>query len=148
MQPRRYGKAGLGEADRRFEQLRPGEPAVLPVDGFKHAQYARRADRTAADHGVVEGHRLVAGHEKALVRRSGRRLAAVEGLHPPAIEMQHEGAAADAGTLWFDQVEHHLHGDRRIDRRATGAQDLATGVGSQWIGRRRHVPSGRRAVQP
>jgi hypothetical protein len=144
VQSRRDREAAVGEPDRRLEQPGPGEPAVLPVRRLEHAQHARRADRAAADHGVVESHRLAADHEQVLVGRHRRCLAAVEGLHAPAVEVQQEGAAADARTLRFDQRQHHLHRNRCIERRAAGAQDLAAGLGGQRVGCCRHVPGGGR----
>ena len=56
--------------------------------------------------------------------------------------MQHEAAAADARRLGLDQIEHHLRGDRRIDRTAAGAQNLEPGAGGQRIGGRDHVALG------
>ncbi len=40
------------------------------------------------------------------------------------VVMQQEPAAADAGGLRLDQSQHHLHGNRGIDRTAAFAQDL------------------------
>jgi hypothetical protein len=52
-----------------------------------------------------------------------------------AVVVQQEGAAAYAAGLRLDQREHHLHGDRRIHRRAAGLEDLVAGIGGQRVGR-------------
>ena len=50
--------------------------------------------------------------------------------------MQQERAAADAAGLRLHQRQHHLHGDRGVDRRAAGLEHLVAGVGGQRVGRR------------
>jgi len=112
---------------------------VLAVCGLQHAQHARCADRTAADHRLDEAHRApLRRHEQLLVGAGRCRLAPVEAAHAPAVEVQQEGAAADARALRLHQGQHHLHGDRGVDRRAAGGEDLAARLGGQRIGRRRH----------
>ena len=56
-----------------------------------------------------------------------------------AVPEDHEGAAADAGTLRLDEVEDELNGDRRVDGAAAGGEDLPAGLGGQGIGRGDHV---------
>ena len=50
--------------------------------------------------------------------------------------MQQEGAAADAGGLRLDQPEHHLYGDRRIDRGTASRQHVVAGLRSERMRRR------------
>src|SRR5689334_23789032 len=47
-----------------------------------------------------------------------------------------ERAAADAGGLWLEEVEHELRRDRRIDCAAAAAQHVAARFGGHGIGRR------------
>jgi hypothetical protein len=53
--------------------------------------------------------------------------------------MHKERPAPDAGTLRLDQIEHELDRDRRIDRAAAGAKNLATGAGRERIGGGDHM---------
>jgi hypothetical protein len=55
------------------------------------------------------------------------------------VVVHQEGAAADAGRLRLDQGQHHLHGDRRVDRRAALLEHLVSGIDRQRIGGRDHV---------
>ena len=96
-------------------------PGQLPYfRGRGRAAAARRAPTVdAAFHGLVAQLWLRSSEDGS--RRGGRRgLAPVDagGVVPRRIEMEQEGAAADAGGLRLDQREHHLRGDGGIDRRA------------------------------
>ena len=136
MQTRADREALLGQRDRRVEQARPGQPAMACVRHLEHAHGAGHADRAAADHRLLERHRLAVGlQEQPLVGQRRRGLAAVEGFDARAVPMQDERAAADAAGLRLDQREHHLHRHRRIDRRATGLEHLMAGLGGQRVGR-------------
>ena len=77
-------------------------------------------------------------------RRRGRGFAAVVGNEraAPGVVNEHERATAYAGRLWFDQVEHHLYGDRSVDRRAAAAQDPVAGVRGERVGGRDHLVPG------
>ena len=135
VQPGADREACLGQTDRRLEQRGPAQPAVLRVCHFQHAHRAGHADRAPAHHRVHEGHRLALGcQEQALVGGGRRGLAAVEGLHALAVPVQQEGAAADAAGLRLHQRQHHLHRDRRIQRRAAPREHLPAGLGGQRIG--------------
>ena len=58
----------------------------------------------------------------------------------PGVVVEQEGAAADPRGLRLDDVEYHLHCDRRIDGAAAGAKDRPAGFGGVRVGRRNHVP--------
>ena len=133
----------LGQPDRRLEQVGPGQLAVLPVRQLQQGDGAGHADREARPTASRKRQRLAVAAQEQLGRRAGRRgLAAVVGDHGAgrAVEMQQEAAAADARGLRLDDAQHHLHGDRRIDRRAAAAQDVEPGLGGQRVGRRDHRP--------
>ena len=125
---------------RRFEQPRPGQFAVLPVRHVEQAYRARRADRSAADDRLVEGHCLAVGQqEESFVRRHRRRLASVVGHDALAVPVHQEGAAAEARALRLDEAEHELDGDRRVDRGAARPQDFAPRLGRERVGGGGHV---------
>jgi hypothetical protein len=142
VQPRADRKAALGQRDGGLEQARPGQPAVPAVCLLEHAHHAGHTDRATADRSLPQRHGLAVGaQEQAFVGLAWRRLAAVPGLHVPAVPVQQEGAAADAAGLRLDQGQHHLHRHRRIQRTATGHKDLPAGLGGQRVGgRHRHAP--------
>ena len=48
--------------------------------------------------------------------------------------MNHEAAAANAGALRLDQIEHELDGDRGVRGAAAGAKDLTAGFCRERIG--------------
>ena len=50
------------------------------------------------------------------------------------IVVQQEGAAAEAGTLRFDEAERRLDRDRRVGRAAAGAQHLESGLDGDRVG--------------
>jgi hypothetical protein len=113
------------------------------VDVGHQRDEARYADRPAADHSVAKAHRRPVGGKEQIGRRGcRRRLAAVPGGHRAGrrIVVQQEGAAADAGTLRFNEVEHELGGDRRIDGTAAGTQHGETGRGCVGMRGDDHVP--------
>jgi hypothetical protein len=56
--------------------------------------------------------------------------------------VQHERAAADAGRLGLDQVEHELDRDRGVGGRAAGLQDLQPGLARGRVGAHHHHPLG------
>ena len=80
--------------------------------------------------------------EEELWRGAGRRsLAAViagQGLGA-GLPIEHEGAAADAGGLRFDQGEHHLGGDAGVDGRAPFAQHGKACFRGERVGGDHHV---------
>ena len=128
-------EAVFGQVDGRLEQGRPWQLAVLLVGHFQHAQRAGGAYRAATHHGVVELHGFAVCADKELfVSGGGRGLAAVEGLHVLAVVVHQESAAANAAGLRLHQRQHHLHGNRRVDGRATRLEHLVTRVGSQRVG--------------
>src|SRR5690606_21516756 len=65
------------------------------------------------------------------------RLAAVIGVEPllSCIPVENEGAAADARRLRLDEVEHHLHRYRGIQRTAALAENSDAGLRRQRMGR-------------
>ena len=105
-----------GMADRRGEELGPGQLAVARVQFLHQPDHARHADRAAADDRCAEGQRLRPVQEH-LGRRAGRcRFAGViadqtlPGMH------QRERPAADAARLRLDHVQHQQGGNRGIRR--------------------------------
>ena len=133
-QARADREALFGQLDGRLEQRLPRQLAVLGVGQFQRAQHARRAHRAPTDDALHEVHGLAVLHEQVGRGGGGRGLAAVVGQRLVAIEMQQEQATADARRLRLDEVQHHLHRDRRIDRAAAGLQHLEAGVGGQRVG--------------
>ena len=114
---------------------------------------AGNADGAAADHRMAKPHRLAVAVEKQVRRHAGRcGLAAVPGgrRSGAAVVEQQESAAADAGTLRFDQGEHELDRDCRIDRVAAGAQHRQAGGGGVRLRRHHHMAacSGQRPALP
>ncbi len=79
VQARRHREAVFGQRDRRREQRRPRQPAMLAMRGLQEAHDAGHADRPAADHRVVEVERLAVPEEAIGARGGRRRLAAVVG---------------------------------------------------------------------
>ena len=109
---------------------------------FHQPDRARHPDRATTDDGVDEFHRPAVGAEEALGLGHLRRgLAPVERgqLAAGLVPVDEEGAAADAGALRLDQVEHELDRDRGIGRAAAGAQHLAAGRGGEWVGGGGHI---------
>ena len=99
VQPRAHRKALLGQPDRRLEQLRPLQLAVLPVRKLEQAQGPGHADRLAADDGIVELERFAFLVEEP-IRLGGRRrcLAPVVGSQQSVatVMKEHERAAANS----------------------------------------------------
>ena len=150
VQPRRHREAAAGQCDRRGEELGPGQPPVRAVHRLEQRDGAGHADRMAADDRVAEGERLpVAVEEAAGRRRRRRRLAPVVGDQalPLRVVDQHERAAADAGALRLDQVQHQLRGDRRVDRAAAAREDRVARVHRVRVRRGDHE-SARRDRRP
>ncbi len=149
VQSRRDRKTMLGQVDGRLEQRGPLQAPVFAVNALQHPQHAGGSDRQPAGRGVPERQGSpVLADELVLGRFDRGRLPAVIGLHPGATPVQQERPASDAGALRLHQRQNHLHGDRGVDRRAPVAQDLQSGAGCQWIGRRDHVlASGAGALQ-
>ena len=76
---------------------------------------------------------------RGAVSRPSSVIRRLSGLVP----VQQEGAAADAGALRLDQIEHELDRDRGVGGAAAGAQDVAPGTCGQRIGCRDHEALGR-----
>ena len=139
VQPGAHPEPLLGQQDRGLEQRRPRKLAVLAVRRLEHAHGARHPDRAAAHHGFTKSHRLAIGlQEEPLGGRGRRRLAAVPGGQGTAVPVQQESTAADAARLRLDKAQHHLHGDRRVERIAAGFERLVTGVSGQRVRRGDH----------
>jgi hypothetical protein len=147
VQPRRDLEAPLRQFDGGFEQPRPGQAAVVAVRQLEHARKPRRTHRAPAHDRIPELHGRAVGLEEQLGRGGGGGgLAAVVAGHlaARALEVEQEGAAAQARGLGLDQVEHQLGGDGGIESRAAGAQDLQPGAGGERIGGGHHVTLGPR----
>ena len=115
---RRDRETVAGKLDRGLEQLGPGQLAVFVVHELERGEHAGHADRQAAMHGGIARQRLAVRIEEELGRGGGRRglAAVIAGQRLGGrVPIEHEGAAADAGGLRLDQVEHHLRGDAGID---------------------------------
>ena len=79
----RHRDAVPRRADRRLEQLRPGQRAVARVHRAEHRDRAGHAGRAAREDGVRVRERLAACVEEHVGRRAARRrLATVEGRDP------------------------------------------------------------------
>src|SRR6185437_7585679 len=143
--PRRGGEALLREGDGRREERAPGKLSIAAMRQFEHAQQTGHADRAAADDRGIEGEGDAIGAEKSVgAFRRGRSLSAVErddttlGRRP----IDEERAAADAGGLRLDEVEHELRGDCSVDGVAAATQDVAPRRGGERIGRSHHLMPG------
>ncbi len=132
VQARRDHEALLGQLDGGAEEVGPGQQPVILMRHVKHLHRARHADRAAADADIEEGARLAVGVEEQ-VRSGGfrcdfaafvRRDLRADARRVRGLVIQHESAAADARGLWFDEGEHELRRDRRVDRVAALVQDL------------------------
>ena len=77
-------------------------------------------------------------------RRRGRGLASIVGAELAArpVVVEQKGPAADTRGLRLHQVQNHLGGDRRVDRRASGAEYVQSGTRRQGIRRGDHLPLG------
>jgi len=141
------GKTVARQLDRGREQFRPGQASVFLVRHLEHGDDAGHADGKAARDHLAFGTHLSVGVEEHLGRgRRGRRFAAVEtrDLVCRGIIENQERAAPEAGGFRFDQSEHHLRGDRRIDGRAAGAEHVEACVCRIRIGGGHHVMFGNR----
>src|SRR5262249_28140688 len=115
----------LRQSDRRCEQALPAKFAELPVRGLEHPQYTGHANRSPTDDGIHEPHRAALRvDEQVFSDRRGRGLAAIEGAYARPVPVHEQRTATDAGALWLDERQDHLHGDRRIDRASARAQDF------------------------
>jgi hypothetical protein len=136
VQPRADRKALLGQLNRRLEQPRPRQLAVLTVRQRQHGHGAGHAHRAPAHHRLHERNGFAVGaKEQRLIGRRRRGFAAVESLHPLAVVVQQKGTATDAAGLRLYQREYHLHRHRRVHRAAAGAQYLHARFGRQRVGR-------------
>jgi hypothetical protein len=91
------------------------------VRRFQHPQHPGRADRPAANDCIEKGQWLaVAAFEEFFGGCRRGRLAAVPGLHDlaPGVVVHQKSAAADAGGLRFGERQHHLRGNRGVERGA------------------------------
>ena len=137
VQARADPEAGLGQRDSRLEQPRPGQGAVLAVGGLKHAHRSRHPYRASALHRFIKGQRfaVVAQQQVGAGGRRGR-LSTIKGLHSSAVEVHQESATADAARLRLYQAQHQLHGNRGVQGRTSGTQDLLPGLAGQGVGGR------------
>ena len=102
---------------------------------FQHTHSPRRSHGSTAHDCVIKSHWLaVSAQEKTLISGSGSGLPPIKSLDVSAIEMHQERSAADAAALRLHQVQHHLYGNRCVDRAAAGPKHLVTRIGSQWVG--------------
>ena len=107
-----------------------------PVQGFEQAQEARDADRFSRTYCFTIAQRAsFACQEPVGGCRGGRGLAAVPGGEfPPAGGVhERESAAAQTRGLRLDHVQDKLRRDRRIDRVASGLEDVVAGARGQRI---------------
>ena len=112
-------KTAPRQPDGGFEQFGPGQAAMSAMGFGQQRDSAWRADRPAADHRLEEVERLAGRIEKQFGRRLRRRcLAAVKRDEPSGvrIEMDKEGAAAEAGRLRLAQSQDELYRDHGVDR--------------------------------
>ncbi|MNL19096.1 hypothetical protein D3C87_1402780 [compost metagenome] len=115
---------------------------------LKGAQHARCAHRTTTDLCLSERHRLSVGLQEKLLGGAGRCcFTTVVGTHFFTVPQHNQRATADARRLRFDQRQHGLHRNRRIDGRAAATQHLAPGFGCQRVGGCGHVFCGMSGLQ-
>ena len=135
----RHCESGLGRADRRLEELLPGQRAVPRVHGAEHRDRSRHAGRSSGKHGIPIRQRLtLLIDEHVRCRAGGRRFAPVESreLFRCGVVIKHEPAAADPRALRLDETEHRLDRDRRIGRAAAGRQHFESRIDRERIRRR------------
>ena len=136
-QTRTDGEALVGGALGRSEQRAPRQDAVRPLHRGEHRHRSGDAGRPARQHRIAERQRLSRGIEEqgGGGLRRGDFASVVDGdLAGRAVEPCHEGAAADAGALRFDQRQHRLHRDRRIGGAAAAAKHLHPRAGGKRVG--------------
>ena len=111
------------------------------VRTFKHRDDAWHSDRKAADSDRLPRARCAVRIQKKLFTGGGRcSLAPVIGLYDPSrrIVVEQKAAAADAGGLRFDEAQHHLRRDRRIDSVAACFEDVGARLCGSRVSRRDH----------
>ena len=108
----------------------PGRAAVSAMDSFEHPDDARYPDRQTAG-GCLQPRTgcAVRSQEQGLISGGWRGLAPVIALHgvPCGVVIKQESAAADARGLRFDQTEHHLRRDDRVDGVTARREDAGAG---------------------
>ncbi|MNZ70303.1 hypothetical protein D3C78_886360 [compost metagenome] len=148
MQAWRDREALFSQRDGRFEQLCPRQAAVFLVGQFQRAQHPRSTDRAPANLRLREWHRFTVSLQEEFFVGAGRcGFAAVVGAHGLAIPQHDQRTATDPRGLRLYQRQHRLHGNRRVDGRATLAQHLTPGCGGQRVGGRGHVFAGVLSLQ-
>ncbi|MNR02605.1 hypothetical protein D3C85_1184610 [compost metagenome] len=140
MQAWRNGEAVFGEFYRRFKQLSPRQATVFLMGQLQGSQDTRRPHGTTANLRLGKSHRFPVRLQEQLLGGTGRRgFAAVVGAHGFAIPKHDQCATTNTRRLRFDQRQHGLHRNRRVDGRAASAQHLAPGFSGQRVGGGRHV---------
>ena len=112
------------------------------VGGFQHAQQAGCPHREAAVHGIGKSQWLAVGADKHVGGGGfGGHFAAIvsQNFGCALVQVQHEGAAPNAGRLGLHQVQHHLYCNGGIDSTTTLSQNVDAGLHGQGVGRRHHV---------
>ena len=108
---------------------------------FQHPQDTGHADGTAPDPRIPSVNRLSVRPQKQVFAHSGR------GGFPPVVTdqgfrgrvpVQQKPAAADPGTLRFDEVQYHLDGDCRVHSAAALPKNVISRPGRQRVCRRNH----------
>jgi hypothetical protein len=137
-------KALLRELDHRLEERGPGELSVARVRDFQQPRRAGHAHRTSPDDGRTKVHRLPVLEEKRLGRARGRGLARVVAFDAlrSCVEVEKEGAAAEAGRLRFDERQHELGRDHRVDGVAAAIEHAQSRVDRERVPRGDHVALG------
>ncbi len=121
------------------------------VQDLEQARGAGDAGRAAADHRVPEAERFAVGAEPVVGRRLERgAFAGVEAGEAAerGIPVKQEAAAAEAGALRLDEVEHDLDRDCGIGGRASGGEHVVAHLGREGMGGGDHEVAGedRRAL--
>ena len=101
------------------------------MDLFEHPDDARHSDRQTADGCLRPRTRCtVRSQEQTLVGGGRRRLASFVAFHgvPRGVVIEQKSATADARGLRFDQTEHHLRRDGRIDGVTARCEDAGAGL--------------------
>ena len=107
---------------------------MFVVHRFEQSQGPWHAYGKAAVDSFCERQRLAVVFQKQLgIRGSRGGFASVIGVYLLSIPYQCNGPTTNSTRLWFDQRQNQLHGNRRIDRRASGADDLVSDFNRDWM---------------
>ena len=132
-------EAFLGEAQRRFGDLCEGHGPILPKSGEHPLHGAGDADGLSAEFRLLRLFRRLGGEH--ILRRGLRSdFAIVQDDHFVRLRVadRHEAAAADSGSVRFDDIQRELRRNSRIDRISALLEDFDPRLRGQFVGGRNH----------